>query len=177
MAVNISAACLHQTDLPDRVEEMLHRHRVPSRLLRLELTETALVADPVKALDVLSRLRDSGVRLSLDDFGTGYSSMSYLKRLPIDELKVDRSFVGAMTSSPEDAALVQSVVDLGHNLGLEVVAEGVEDLTTTTALARLNCDIVQGFHFAHPGPARVIESWLHRAPRVEGSPERSASAR
>jgi EAL domain-containing protein (putative c-di-GMP-specific phosphodiesterase class I) len=103
------------------------------------------------------------VSLSIDDFGTGYSSMSYLKRLPVDELKVDRSFVGGVITSAEDAALVRSVVDLGHNLGMEVVAEGVEDPLTTTALTELNCDVAQRFHFAHPAPAADIAVWLQRS--------------
>jgi diguanylate cyclase (GGDEF)-like protein/PAS domain S-box-containing protein len=162
VAVNLSARYLHHLDLPDRIFEALARHHVPARLLRLELTESALIADPAKALSILERLHDGGVRLSIDDFGTGYSSMSYLKRLPVDELKVDRSFVGGMTTSVEDAALVRSVVDLGHNLGMEVVAEGVEDPLTTTALAELKCDVGQGFHFAHPAPASEIAVWLQR---------------
>jgi EAL domain-containing protein (putative c-di-GMP-specific phosphodiesterase class I) len=147
-AVNLSARYLHHLDLPARVFDALAHHKVPARLLRLELTESALIADPSKALEILHRLHDGGVALSIDDFGTGYSSMSYLKRLPVDELKVDGSFVGGMTSSAEDAALVRSVVDLGHNLGMDVVAEGVEDPLTSTALAELNCDVGQGFHFA-----------------------------
>jgi len=162
VAVNLSARYLHHLDLPERVFEALARHHVPPRLLRLELTESALITDPAKALSILQRLHDGGVSLSIDDFGTGYSSMSYLKRLPVDELKVDRSFVGGMITSAEDAALVRSVVDLGHNLGMEVVAEGVEDPLTTTALAELKCDVAQGFHFAQPAPASEIAVWLQR---------------
>jgi diguanylate cyclase (GGDEF)-like protein/PAS domain S-box-containing protein len=160
MAVNLSARCLHQLDFPDRVAAALGTHGVPARLLRLELTESALMADPAKALIILQRLHAAGVTLSIDDFGTGYSSMSYLKRLPVAELKVDRSFVAGMTTSAEDAALVRSVVDLGHNLGLDVVAEGVEDSTTNSALADLRCDVGQGYHFARPGPAADIAAWL-----------------
>jgi diguanylate cyclase (GGDEF)-like protein/PAS domain S-box-containing protein len=163
VAVNLSARYLHHIDLPERVFEALALHQVPPSLLRLELTESALIADPAKALNILERLHDGGVRLSIDDFGTGYSSMSYLKRLPVDELKVDRSFVGGMITSAEDAALVRSVVDLGHNLGMEVVAEGVEDPLTTTALAELNCDVAQGFHFAQPAPASEMAVWLQRS--------------
>ena len=170
MAVNLSARCLHQLDFPDRVEAALRANDVPARLLRLELTESALMADPGKALTILQRLHDGGVTLSIDDFGTGYSSMSYLKRLPVDELKVDRSFVNGMTTSAEDAALVRSVVDLGHNLGLDVVAEGIEDSMTNRALAELRCDVGQGYHFARPGPAVDLSVWLagdetaHRSP-------------
>ena len=167
-AVNLSARCLHHLDLPDRVFTALAHHRVPARLLRLELTESALMADPAKALTILQRLHDGGVTLSIDDFGTGYSSMSYLKRLPVDELKVDRSFVAGMVTSAEDAALVRSVVDLGHNLGLDVVAEGVEDPLTTRALAELACDVGQGYHFARPGPASAVDAWLTGAPPLPG---------
>jgi diguanylate cyclase (GGDEF)-like protein/PAS domain S-box-containing protein len=170
-AVNLSARYLHHLDLPTRVYDALARHHVPAHLLRLELTETALITDPTKALDILHRLHDGGVTLSIDDFGTGYSSMSYLKRLPVDELKVDGSFVGGMTTSAEDAALVRSVVDLGHNLGMHVVAEGIEDRPTTTALAELNCDVGQGYHFAHPAPASEISTWLRGERRVGHEPD------
>ena len=171
MAVNLSARCLHQLDFPDRVEAALRANDVPARLLRLELTESALMADPGKALTILQRLHDGGVTLSIDDFGTGYSSMSYLKRLPVDELKVDRSFVNGMTTSAEDAALVRSVVDLGHNLGLDVVAEGIEDSMTNRALAELRCDVGQGYHFARPGPAVDLSVWLAGGETAHRSPD------
>lgn len=160
VAVNLSARCLHHLDLPDRVRKSLTRHGVPARLLRLELTESALMADPVKALMILQRLHADGVALSIDDFGTGYSSMSYLKRLPVDELKVDRSFVLGMASSTEDAVLVRSAVELGHNLGMTVVAEGVETQKAVDQLTDLGCDVGQGYHFARPAPASELDVWL-----------------
>ena len=109
---------------------------------------------------MLDRLHALGVGLSLDDFGTGYSSMSYLRQLPVQEVKIDKSFVMTMLSSPEDAAIVRSVVDLGNNLGLVVVAEGVEDLATWQELERLGCENMQGFYLAAPMPLREFEQWL-----------------
>ena len=136
-------------------------HGVPARLLRLEITESALLAEPTRAREVLSRLHAAGVRISIDDFGTGYSSMGHLKHLPVDELKVDRSYVAEMSTSAEDAALVRSVIDLGHELGMTVVAEGVEDAATVLALTDLQCDVAQGFLFCRPGSAADIAAFLH----------------
>ena len=156
VAVNVSARSLHHADLPDRVLDRLRAHGVPAAMLRLEITESALMAEPQRAREVLARLHAAGVRLSIDDFGTGYTSMGHLQRLPVDELKVDRSFVTDMTTSPEDAVLVRSVVDLGHHLGLTVVAEGVEEASTVEALTALGCDVAQGYLFARPQPAAEI---------------------
>jgi diguanylate cyclase (GGDEF)-like protein/PAS domain S-box-containing protein len=159
VAVNVSARCLQDPDLPARVLAALARHDVPVSLLRLEITESAIMADPSRALTILRALADAGIGLSLDDFGTGYSSMSYLRKLPVDELKVDRSFVQDLTGERADAVLVRSAVDLGHNLGLSVVAEGVEDVPTLTALHRLGCDVAQGYHFARPMPPEEFSAW------------------
>ncbi len=155
VAVNLSARSLHLLELPERVVEALQRHGVPAALLRLEVTESALMDDPDRALTTLSRLREVGVGISLDDFGTGYSSMSYLKRMPVDELKVDRSFVIDLTGSPEDAALVRAAIHLGHTMGMTVVAEGVEAEDVAMALRGMRCDVGQGYHFSRPleGPA------------------------
>ena len=160
VAVNLSTRCLLDQSPPGQVGRLLSLHGVPADLLRLEITESAIMADPARAVSVLQRLADQGVRLSLDDFGTGYSSMSYLKRLPVDELKVDRSFVTDMRSSDGDTLLVRSVIELGHNLGLHIVAEGVEDADTLDALGDLGCDIAQGYHLACPMPARQFDEWL-----------------
>ncbi len=159
VAVNLSARCLHDQRLPDIVRAALTRHGVPAHLLRLEITESAIMGEPARALDILRRLSASGVRLSLDDFGTGYSSMSYLRELPVDELKVDRSFVTDMTGDAKDHLLVRSAVELGHNLGLSVVAEGVEDEPTLHALTDLGCDIAQGYLLARPMSAAALETW------------------
>ena len=126
---------------------------MPAELLRFEITESAVMGDPARATEALQRLHDHGVGLSIDDFGTGYTSMAYLRRLPIDELKVDRSFVMSMTENEHDAVLVRTAIDLGHNLGLTVVAEGVEQAAHVSALRALDCDVVQGYHYARPMPA------------------------
>jgi diguanylate cyclase (GGDEF)-like protein/PAS domain S-box-containing protein len=161
VAVNLSARSLSRADLPERVLDRLSAHGVPASLLRLEITESALLAEPARAREVLRRLHAAGVRLSIDDFGTGYSSMSHLKHLPVDELKVDRSYVAEMATSSEDAALVRSVVDLGHELGMTVVAEGVEDTATLHALTDLQCDVAQGYLICRPGSAADIAAFLH----------------
>jgi diguanylate cyclase len=160
VAVNLSPRCLLDVTLVDRVRGLLDQHGVPARLLRLEVTETAVMANPALAMDILTGLHALGVRLSIDDYGTGYSSMAYLKRLPVDELKVDRSFVLNMTTSDNDAVLVRSAIDLGHNLGLTVVAEGVELAEHVAALHGLGCDIAQGYHYARPMPAAEIVPWI-----------------
>jgi diguanylate cyclase len=124
VAVNVSTRSLLDASFPDQVAGRLAHWEVPAGWLVLEVTESAVMADPALALDVLGRLHALGVGLAVDDFGTGYSSMSYLKALPVDELKVGRSFVGHMATSNSDAVIVRSTIDLGHNLGLRVVAEG-----------------------------------------------------
>ncbi len=160
VAVNLSARSLARPDLLGRVLQRLQAHDVPADLLRLEITESALLAEPTRAREVLRRLHAAGVRISIDDFGTGYSSMGHLKHLPVDELKIDRSYVAEMVASAEDAALVRSVVDLGHELGMTVVAEGVEDAATAGALTDLRCDVGQGYLFCRPGPAADVTTFL-----------------
>ena len=162
VAVNVSARRLLDLQFPDEVADLLSRHQVPTRLLVVELTESTIMADPVHALEVLSRLNAMGVHLSIDDFGTGYSSMAYLKSLPVHELKVDRSFVSQMISNSNDAVIVHSTVDLGRNLGLRVVAEGVEDALTLQQLDLLGCHAVQGYHISRPVAADELISWLER---------------
>jgi diguanylate cyclase (GGDEF)-like protein len=174
VAVNLSTRCLMDDDLPELVATLLHRYGVPAGLLRLEVTESAVMGDAARCLDVLQRLHDLGVHLSIDDFGTGYSSMAYLRQLPVDELKIDRSFVMGMTDTQQDAVLVRTAIDLGHNLGLTVVAEGVEGAEHVAALQDLGCDIAQGFHFARPMPGDEIGPLLDRVAilpaRVAGVP-------
>ncbi len=159
VAVNLSPRCLAEIDLPEQILAMLAAYGVPAHLLELEITENTLAHDPDKALATLTELHDAGILISIDDFGTGYSSMSYLKRLPVSELKVDRSFVMGMLNNLDDGILVRSVVDLGHNLGLRVVAEGVEDQETLEALAAVGCDVAQGYHLARPMAVEAFEAW------------------
>jgi EAL domain-containing protein (putative c-di-GMP-specific phosphodiesterase class I) len=144
------------------VAAALHLARLPGDLLCIEITENTLMADPTRAIDVLHQIRRLGVTTAIDDFGTGYSSMAYLKILPVDEIKVDRSFVRDMATDHSNYVLVESTVDLGHNLGLTVVAEGVEDDSTAGALRDLGCDIAQGYHFARPLTATDFTDYLTR---------------
>jgi diguanylate cyclase (GGDEF)-like protein len=159
MAVNLSPRCLAEPDLTMKILALLALHDVEPSLLELEITENTLAHDPDRALSTLTALHNAGISISIDDFGTGYSSMSYLKRLPVSELKVDRSFVMGMLANVDDGVLVRSVVDLGHNLGLTVVAEGVEDQATFDALAAVGCDVAQGFHLGRPMTTEAFEAW------------------
>jgi len=160
VAVNLSMWDLHDPALPDGVAALLAASGVPADALCLEVTETALMTDVGRATEVLGRLRALGVRVSVDDFGTGYSSLSYLKRLPVDEIKIDRSFVRQLATDRADATLVASIVGLGHGLGLRVVAEGVEDRQSHEMLAAMGCDQAQGYHLSRPLPADEITRWL-----------------
>jgi EAL domain-containing protein (putative c-di-GMP-specific phosphodiesterase class I) len=156
MAVNLSARSLLDTDLPDELAALLRSTRVPADRLTLEVTESSVMADPVRTASVLDRLHALGIHLSIDDFGTGYSSLSYLQRLPVDEIKIDRSFVQRMAADAADDVIVRSTVDLGHNLGLRVVAEGVEDADICDRLRRMGCDAAQGYWLSRPVPAAGI---------------------
>jgi diguanylate cyclase (GGDEF)-like protein len=160
VAINLAAANIVDATLPDAVAAALERHGVPGSLLECEISEDTVMADPVRAMDVLGRLRAMGLRLSLDDFGTGHSSLAYLKRLPLDEVKIDRSFVLGMTEDENDAVIVRSTIDLARNLGLDVVAEGVENEAILRGLGALHCDVAQGFHLSRPLPAADLEVWL-----------------
>lgn len=127
---------------------------------RAEITESAIMDDPNHAIETLDRLHALGIRLAVDDFGTGYSSLSYLKRMPVDELKIDKSFVMGMTEHKDDETIVRSTIDLAHNMGLKVVAEGVESEEVLTRLRELRCDLVQGYHLTRPLPPMKLEAWL-----------------
>jgi diguanylate cyclase (GGDEF)-like protein len=164
VAVNVSARSLCDPEFPAIVKYRLAQANVPADLLTIELTEGTVMAYPGLALGILQKLRDIGVRLSLDDYGTGYSSMAYLKDLPVNELKIDRGFILGLTADANDALIVQSATDLGHNLGLSIVAEGVEDETTLTALIAIGVDIVQGFHLGHPMPEDALQRWIADRP-------------
>jgi diguanylate cyclase (GGDEF)-like protein/PAS domain S-box-containing protein len=159
IAVNLSPRWLQHADVPEIVERMLAEHDVPPSLLRLEITESVVLVQPEHAMGMLNRLRDMGVGLSLDDFGTGYSSMTHLRNLPVDELKVDRGFVHAMTTSPQDAVIVRAAIELGHNLGMNVVAEGIEDAETLAEVVSAGCALAQGYYFAKPLPPAELIAW------------------
>jgi diguanylate cyclase (GGDEF)-like protein len=167
VAVNLSPRCLAEVELPLQILALLAMYNVEPSLLELEITENTLAHDPDRALATLTALHNAGISISIDDFGTGYSSMSYLKRLPVSELKVDRSFVSGMLANIDDGILVRSVVDLGHNLGLTVVAEGVEDQETLDALTAVGCDVAQGFYLGRPMSSQAFDLW--RAARLAGT--------
>jgi diguanylate cyclase (GGDEF)-like protein/PAS domain S-box-containing protein len=160
VAVNLSMREVLDPELPSYVEALLESHGVDGSMLRVEITETSLMADPVRARCTLERLRRLGVNLSVDDFGTGYSSLRYLQQLPVDELKIDRSFVREMMNQESDRTIVRSTIELAHGLGLNVVAEGVEDVAGWTYLARGGCDQAQGYYVSKPLPADAATEWL-----------------
>ncbi len=160
IAVNLSASCLVDANLPDQVVAMLADRGIPPTALQLEITEKFLMADRDRARTILTQLREAGVQISIDDFGTGYSSLSYLRDLPVDELKLDRSFIVPMTGDARAAALVASTIDLAHSLDLRMVAEGVDTQDAYTALKDLGCDQAQGYHMCRPIPAADLDHWL-----------------
>ena len=160
LSVNLSAFDLQDPALPTFLGRLLSASGFPAQALTLEITETAVLREPARALDVLRQLRALGVRASLDDFGTGYSSLAYLQQLPVNELKIERSFVRELAHEARDQAIVRSTIQLGHSLGLTVVAEGVEDKTTLDLLAGLGCDQAQGYLLGRPMPAAEVRRWL-----------------
>ena len=159
VAVNLSARNLLDEQLPDQISDLLTAHRVPAELLHLEVTESAIILDPARARRILNRLSTLGLRISIDDFGAGYTSLAQLRDLPVDELKIDRSFVMTMLEDPANAVIVRSVIELGHNLSLAIVAEGVETAAALAALAALNCDIAQGYFISRPLAPDVFDTW------------------
>jgi len=160
MAINVSTWNLLDTTLPDKIAQLLDRWNVEATSVTLEITESAIMEYPETAVDVLVRLRKLGLGLSVDDFGTGHSSLAYLKSLPINELKIDQHFVFDMIGDRTDRAIVRSTIDLAHELGLGVTAEGVEDARTCEALKRLACDQAQGFYMSRALPPDAFVDWL-----------------
>lgn len=160
VAVNLSARNLVDGDFPVHVAGLLERWAIPPELLEFEITESAMLTDPARTRLILERLADMGIRLSIDDFGTGYSSLAYLKRLPVNEIKVDRSFVMNMDEDEDDATIVRSTIDLGRNLGLDVVAEGVENKQVWDRLRTLGCTAAQGYYLSRPVPPDELQAWL-----------------
>ncbi len=162
IAINLSTRDLLDLDFPARLDAILARHNVPADGLCLEITESAIMDDPLRAEATLNRLHERGFKLSIDDFGTGYSSLAYLKRLPVDQLKIDKSFVMAMEKVQGDTVIVRSTIDLAHNLGLTVVAEGVENAVIYHSLKQLGCDEAQGYFISRPMPASEFMDWRKR---------------
>jgi diguanylate cyclase (GGDEF)-like protein len=160
VAVNLSVRNLLDRDLPKEIERLLNAYGLPPEALQLEITESMIMSDPERALSTVTRLSGLGARLSVDDFGTGYSSLANLRKMPIDELKIDRSFVSPMLHNESDLIIVRSTINLGHDLGLNVIAEGVEDNPTLEQLATLGCDLAQGYHVSKPMPADAFNNWL-----------------
>jgi diguanylate cyclase len=169
LSVNISADDLLSGDLAERVSDLLKTYRVPAEQLIFEITESAVMREPEHALKVLNGLRDCGISLSVDDFGTGYSSLAHLKRLPVQELKIDQSFVRNLDETSEDAVIVRSTIEMSHNLGLKVVAEGVEYAHSLRLLERWHCDTAQGYLISRPLNAVAFEAWIaksHHSPSM-----------
>jgi diguanylate cyclase (GGDEF)-like protein/PAS domain S-box-containing protein len=160
IAVNLSTRNLLDRELPHRLEELLESANMPATSLELEVTESSMLANPKRAKVVLGELSALGIRLSIDDFGTGYSSLCYLRELPVDEIKIDRSFVMRMNEERDDVAIVRSTIDLGRNLGLDVVAEGVETREIWDKLQELGCQTAQGYYLSRPVPAEMLTEWL-----------------
>jgi diguanylate cyclase (GGDEF)-like protein len=160
VAVNLSVRDLLDPGLAAEIRDLLERRDLPPDRLLLEITESSVMDQPERALATLHELAGIGVGLSVDDFGTGYSSLAYLQRLPVGELKIDRSFVMRLGTSESDAEIVRSTVELGHNLGLSIVAEGVEDEASLTFLVNAGCDVAQGFYIARPMPAGDVPAWV-----------------
>lgn len=160
VAVNISAKDLIDIELPSKLSTILKNYQLYANAISLEITESSIMEDPARALDTVERIARMGVKLSIDDFGTGYSSLAYLKRMPLSELKIDRSFVNNIESDRNDEMIVRSTIDLGHNLGLKVVAEGIENKQVWTLLKSMGCDLGQGYLMSKPMPAANLLVWM-----------------
>jgi diguanylate cyclase (GGDEF)-like protein len=174
VSINLSTRDLMDGELPDKLEAILQRHGVRAEAFCLEITESAIMDDPERAEGTLNRLAARGYKLSIDDFGTGYSSLAYLKRLPVQELKIDKSFVMGMERGEGDAKIVRSTIDLAHNLGLSVVAEGVENATIQRRLAEQGCDEAQGYHLSRPVPLAALRAWAAERGRAATTPRQPA---
>lgn len=164
IAINLSTRDLQDPDIPMRISSLLADNHISSKRLELEITESSIMHDPIRALDALGHIAAMGINITIDDFGTGYSSLSYLKRLPANKVKIDKSFVIGMVQDPNDAAIVRTSVDLAHNLGLKVVAEGVESQDVMQLLGQQGCDSAQGFYISRPIPADEFVRWVENSP-------------
>src|SRR3954454_19705431 len=176
VAVNLSMQNLIDLRLPNDLARLLTSWRLPPGSLELEITESTIMGDHRRATTILTRLSNMGVKLTIDDFGTGYSSLAYLQELPVGSVKIDKSFVMSMSEDPGNAMIVKSTIDLGHNLGLQVVAEGVEDNSVYNQLAALGCDYAQGYFLSRPLSPEKMTVWLEVFSSVEPKPEASNDA-
>jgi EAL domain-containing protein (putative c-di-GMP-specific phosphodiesterase class I) len=172
VSVNLSARTLHDTQLPDTVATVLSAHDLHPSRLTVEITETGLMTDPARSLEVVSRLSQLGVNIAIDDFGTGYSSLAYLKNLPVDVLKIDRSFVRGLgkEENHKDIAIVRSIIAMAHLLRLQVVAEGIETPEELALLHGLGCDLAQGYYVSRPLTATVFVEWVQTTLWKRGEP-------
>jgi diguanylate cyclase (GGDEF)-like protein len=175
VAVNLSTRNLLDVEFPTEVAHLITTWGIDPGLLEFEITETTMLTDPIRTKSVLERLSAIGIQLSIDDFGVGYSSLSYLKSLPVSEIKIDRSFVAKMLDNDDDAVIVRSTIDLGRNLGLEVVAEGVESEAVWHELAALGCQLAQGFFLSRPLPADQLAAWIQHPRGLIELPQRSVA--
>ncbi len=159
LSLNVSPRTMRDARFVDRVQEALVRAGIEPHWLTLEITESVMVSERERSLRELARLRRLGCRISIDDFGTGYSSMAYLKSLPVDEIKIDKSFVSELGENPKDEIIVRSIIDLAHRFGLSVTAEGVETDEAWALLTSIGCDVVQGFRLARPLTVEALDAW------------------
>ena len=162
ISVNLSALCLLDPEFPEILTGLLASHDFPAKSLTMEITETSIMVDPERAMEILNRIHDMGVSISVDDFGSGYSSLAYLKKLPVSEIKIDKLFVIDMLEDENDATIVNATIQLGHNLGLTVVAEGVESKQTLEKLKEMGCDLLQGYFICRPAPAEDLMDWVQK---------------
>jgi EAL domain-containing protein (putative c-di-GMP-specific phosphodiesterase class I) len=160
ISINLSVWNLQDPDFFDYVDNVLKETAVPAAMITFEITESAVMSDPESAIKTLQQLSNIGANLSIDDYGTGFSSLQYLKIMPINEIKIDKSFVTDMVDYDNDAVIVRSIIDLSHNLGMTVVAEGVETQDVFDILEILSCDVIQGYHISRPIPSQKLEQWL-----------------
>ena len=172
IAVNLSMWNLEAQELSDQISGLLKSVGLPAQELELEITESAIMGDPQRAVRTLTRIRNLGVNFTIDDFGTGYSSLAHLKKLPVTGMKIDKSFVQNMETDRDNAVIVRSIIDLGHNLGLKVVAEGVETLEAKQMLSRFQCDEAQGYYYSRPIPAYAITKFLTDPPATVTKPKK-----
>jgi EAL domain-containing protein (putative c-di-GMP-specific phosphodiesterase class I) len=171
VSINITASSLLELSLPDRITEMCAQQQIPPERLVLEVTEAEAMRDVTRTMDVLLRMRIRNIGVSIDDFGTGHSSLRELQRMPFSEMKIDKSFVMDMVNNRDCAVIVNSIIDLGHNLGLKTIAEGVEDVRIWRLLADKGCDYAQGFYMAKPMPPEEFTRWLTNWRQTSATPE------